>query len=254
MNSSKYIKLPLTFFIFGFINLFFPLIIILTLKYTSGLSFDEILMRVASTNNLLSKIDFWFIFPIAGIAIFIGNKYSYPIIILVNLYSIFSFLIYEKINWGFLSSKLTFSPILLLVFNVIMLFYFLLPEVVKLFYYPGERWWNTKTRYITNIPCSINLQDNNTISECTIRNISLTGAFISGPLPNISYINNVHLIFKFEQYELNILSDLVSQHSTNETTGYGINFKPQKIIEKYKLWKVLKKISKNTDQKQRWEL
>ncbi len=254
MNLINNIRLPLPFIIFGIIHLLFPGIIIIILKESSSLSFDLLIAHINVEATGLSWFNFWLLFPLAGLAIFFAHKVTYPIVIFAHWYSIFSILLKESVDWGFLNETLQFSPFYLFTFNMIMISYFLAPKSAKVFFTAGSRWWDTKTRYITNIPCVVTLNDVQEIKNCFVKNISQSGAFIIGDLPMVKYMNNVMLKFTFQNEEYLFKSDIVGTHATNESNGHGLKFTETALIKKIKLRILIWKISKEADQKQRWEV
>ncbi|HLE10957.1 MAG: hypothetical protein A2504_09090 [Bdellovibrionales bacterium RIFOXYD12_FULL_39_22] len=254
MNIATNIRLPLLFIFLGIIHLLFPWIMLYILKETSTLDWENFMTHVTANTKGISWFNFWLLYPLAGAAIIFAHRFTYPIVIGAHLYSIFSFLLSEHINWGFLTTQINVSPLYIAIFDIGVILYFLAPDSARVFFMAGSRWWDTKTRYVTEIPCSVFLNEIQEIKGCTIRNISQSGVFVMGDLPKVNYMNNVLLKFSFQSKNYNFKCDIVGNHTTNNGLGHGLKFIDNSLAQSWRLRILIWKVSKSSDVKQRWEV
>jgi len=174
-------------------------------------------------NNVKSIFDFWFLFPLGGIALFQMKKWSLPIFITVQLYSIITHLAYEKYTWPYLSEKPLVYSIMLLIINILLIAYIMLPDLRRIFFDKRTRWWETSTRYFINIPCKMTLISSGESFACQLINISITGMFIES---SINLSEKTPLFVKFEYLDTNysMNGQLIHIHSINFKRGLGIKF------------------------------
>ena len=173
----------------------------------------------------LQVFEYFFLFPIAGIAIFAVKKWSFPVFILVELWVLITNLPYlselYQTQQGWLLSFFIFFGTL----NIIVVSYLLLPAVRIAYLDPRIRWWEAKPRYTVSIECEINKQ-----AAGTIRNISKSGVFIAtnNELP----INSeIHLDFtaisplnKSRHFHIQINAIVLHKFKINNHEGYGIRY------------------------------
>ncbi len=253
MFSNQFIQSNKLTIPLGLINFFFPLIAIGIMGMTSNVSFDIIFSKTISLISIYNLINFWILFPIAGICIVLQNRWSYSLVIAIHLFSIFNFLINESLTWEFLDHTLNFSPIILILFNIFNISILLIPSFRDIYFKKKYLGKNTKPRYMVEFNCKISLlDDSNTIIDGIIKNISKTGLFLIAQLPK-DFDANVKIIFDYYDTQYVIDAKIVSQHTTNKVIGYGLKFNHQSFSDKITINKLVKNLLDNHDIKQRWQ-
>ena len=182
----------------------------------------EVITNVYNSDTLIHAFEFFFLFPIAGLAIYSVKKWSFPVFILVEIWVFI-------INAPYLNELYQTNQLWLLGFfalfgiiNLTIVSYLLLPAVRVAYLNSNIRWWEAKPRYTVNIDCRLNNQ-----TAATIKNISMSGVFISTE-NDLPINSNIELEFKFSvpSIALNIKSNVLVLHkfSINGIEGYGARF------------------------------
>ncbi len=239
-------KKPLIIIILGIIHILEPLTKILFLKISTGFSFEVVLDNVFAINGIRSFFEFWMLFPIGGIALLSVKNWSYPVFVAVQIYSLIAHLTYEEYTWPYVQETPILSSIVLVIFNIGMIIYFLIPQTRKPFLDKGVRWWESKQRFAVKIPCKVEGVYTNLNESSQILNISLTGAFIKG----LKHINvNDEILLKFDHFDIpfTVKAVVKSYHEFGGEAGWGIEFVYNDWKERFRLNKLLKmlKISKS---------
>lgn len=180
--------------------------------------------RTTVERYLLYKLDFapWWdllalfaLVPIAGLVIYACKRWSYFVyMVLMSAVALVNY-----INWQS-HPGLFHLPLLLafMVLNIVVVGYFLIPEVRTVYFNERLRWWEADPRYV--------LQTQGTLVTheqyrrlCDIENLSRSGAMVAAGL-GLEKGNNVSLVFDLEGTSFQIRGTIV-----HETDGYvGIQF------------------------------
>ena len=235
---------PLLFIILGIIHLVEPIFKLLYFKATTHFPMHLIIENISQMSGAREVFEFWFLFPIGGIALLGIKKWSYSIFVSVQAYSIFTHLNYESYTWPYVSSTPQWPSLVILACNLAMILYFLLPEIRKPFFDKDMRWWEHRERYTLRVPCSFSSNQNNSLQDAEILNISLSGAFVS--MKQNSFNNGDPIVINLSYIEENISlkGRVVSTHSFDTKNGIGVMFEYETIWEQLHMAKVIKKISK----------
>ncbi len=236
-------KKPLLFITIATLHFIEPLIKILYFKATTPFSYTTILSNIFSISGPKELFEFWLLFPIGGLALMGVKKWSYPVFVGVQVYSIYSHLTYQSFNWPYVSQIPFLSSLALLVINILIIGYFLLPSVREPFFNKGMRWWETKTRFHCHIPCLATLFSQRT-AECEILNISETGAFLN-VRDFVEIGSMIQLDFKYNEHIIKIDAHIASHHSFNHEKGLGVRFKFNNIWEHLAVRRMIKAIAKD---------
>ncbi len=202
-------------------------------SYLSGRSIPDYLMNFS---HPLKLIVFFTFFPIAGFAIYRVKKWSYPVFVIVMLWSFW-------VNFSSFSRYPENYPIFLLsiiyVVNFALVGYFLIPAVREVYFNPRLRWWESKPRYEVEIDVEIDLGFEK--KKAKIKNLSMGGIFLE-PEGSIE-INTVGILrFAIKNYELNLEGKFL-YCNPSVMSGYGVEF--QNLSSKQK--KELKKLTAELD-------
>ncbi len=232
-------KRPLIFIILGIIHLLEPLSKILYLKIETGFSFSKVLENILAIEGLRTNFEFWFLFPIAGIALLTIKKWSYPVFVAVQFYSLISHLSYEEYTWPYVSEVPILSSLILLIFNIGMIVYFALPSVRRPFLDKTIRWWETYKRYAVNIPCEFIALKNSSSFKGEILNISKSGVFATCNNNEVHINDELKVRFHFYNLNFSLKAIIVSKHSYTDKTGWGIQFEFNDWREKFNLSRLI---------------
>lgn len=244
-------KRPLIITILAVIHLIEPLLKIGYLKFETGFEWTVILDNIFSINSPKAFLEFWFLYPIAGVALFFVRQWTYALFVGVQAYSIFAHLTYQKFTWPYVAETPFISHSLLLVFNLLVIAYVLMPEVRKLFFNPAIRWWETPTRYYYELPCSVTFGDSNDLVDINILNISKTGCFIKYPGEVVDG-QPLSLHLTYGTNDITIDAEVVRITEFQGNQGIGVKFHFQNIWQHFTMNNILGDIYRNetTDQQE----
>lgn len=200
-----------------------PLANIFYLKITTAFNFSVIINNLIQINDVKSIFDFWILFPLGGLALVIIKNWSWPIFVIVQLYSVHLHLTYERFTWPYISNHPLPYSIFLLVINIFLIIYVSLPGIRKLFFNRKLRWWETHRRYFINIPCEMTIIDSGEKFSSTLVNISQTGTFIESDV-TLQTNTAVVIDFKYHDNTYSLYGKLISIHVIGGIRGLGIKF------------------------------
>lgn len=238
-------KKPLAIIILGIIHLLEPLSKILVLKFSTGFSFEVVFDNVFAISGIRSFFEFWLLFPIAGVALLSVKNWSYPVFVAVQIYSIATHLTYEEYTWPYVQETPIASSMFLVVFNILMIIYFIIPKTRQPFLDKRIRWWESKQRFAVRIPCAVEGVYTNLSEVTEVLNISLTGAFLKG-LKGINVNDEVNLTFNYYDIDYEVKAIVKSFHEFSGESGWGVEFIFPDWKERFKMNKLMRilKISK----------
>lgn len=221
--------------------LFFSLFLILepfiTIAFIT-LEQDFTYLHVIKRTFELSPIEifnFWLLFPLGGLLLLSIRGYTYIVFILLQVYNLVFHLGYESYTWPYLSEEPTISSIILVVINVIIVIYLLLPDIRKPFFNREMRWWERASRFHIDEPCFVNLKGE--IIKSKLMDISETGALIELKEGNLAEGNFVKLDFNLldKDYNINatVVRKLENEETDSESHQYGLTFNFDNLIQRY---------------------
>lgn len=236
-------KRPLIFVVLAAIHFLEPLFKIFFLKMQTGFEWTVIFDNIFSITSPKAIFEFWLLFPIAGFAIMGAKKWSYPLFVTVQVYSIYAHLTYQKFTWPYVAETPFISHTLLLVFNLLVIAYFLMPDVRRIFFEPGLRWWETPTRFYFDLPCAVTFGDSNDLIDVKIKNISRTGCFISY-MGEFMDGQPLTLHLTYGAHDIKLAAEVVRKSEFQGEQGMGVKFHYQNIWEMVTLRRMLGEIQK----------
>ncbi len=145
LEQSKQ-KRSIPFYILGTLLLIEPLIKVIFLKIDTGFSFGKVFEVVTSIDDPLKFIEFWVLFPMAGLALLKPAAISLFVFATVQLYSVYSYVNYEKFTWPFVQENPHISSALLLCLNLGILAFFLIPENRKPYIFKAKELFRKNKR------------------------------------------------------------------------------------------------------------
>jgi hypothetical protein len=229
---------PLVILVIGLLHLLEPFSKVFYLKVASDFTFVEVIQNILAIEDPMKIFEFWFLFPIGGIALLSVRKWSLPVFFSVQFYSIYSHLLYEKFTWPYVSETPLYSSMFLLLFNIGIMIYFLLPEVRRPFFDHKLRWWEPKLRFNIDIPCALFLKETLDSKQCRIVNISQTGAFICTEW-NLNTDQLITLRFQYMNLYFSLDGRVVNVHSLSGATGFGVKFDYKSIWQNFRMQRLL---------------
>jgi hypothetical protein len=165
----------------------------------------------------------FFLFPLAAFAILSVRKWSYLVYLSCMIFS--AYMGYRgRVEYPnfFSLGLLTFGYCL----TVLIVAYFLLPEVRLAYLDPQQRWWEVQPRYRVSVPAKIaSLTPSKGELEwinCTVLDLSLGGAFIL-PEKSLEVKDSVRLKMPMLHQEFEVAGS-VAHFSKKDIEGYGIQF------------------------------
>ena len=167
-------------------------------------------------SSLLRFFSLYLLFPIGGFFIYQCKKWSYYCYFATMLFAIW--LNYNE--WK--ETPFLYDPLYVMGFfsiNTLLLGYFLVPSVRKIYMTERLRWWETDARYLVEMEGKLASQDHKDDIEVTVRNLSLGGALIDVDQELITG-NSVTLTFEHEGRSVRLPAEVRNRRGFN----YGITF------------------------------
>lgn len=212
---------PIIFTVLSVLCLIEPVIKVLYFKAATDFDFMVIIANVMARNTFREVMDFWLVFPIAGMLILKLRKFTYFAFMGVLLYIIHNIVTYEKYTWPYNSDEpFIYNKIVAFVAMGVFV-YFLSPKARQPFFDRRVRWWEPKTRYTVNMNCK--LDNGHLVFPSSIMNISHTGAFI-GYSPYIKVGDKMQIEFNFLSNVITLPIEVMNEHSILGQKGFGIRF------------------------------
>jgi hypothetical protein len=235
-------KKPLIFTILSILFLIEPAIKVLYFKASTQFDFLVIFANIKARNTFMEVVDFWLIFPIAGILITRLRKWTYFAFLAVLSYINYNIFTYEKYTWPYNSDSPFMYNYVIAMMSVIVTAYFLMPKVREPFFNRNVRWWENKARYNVQIACK--LQSNSLTFPGQILNISQSGAFIEDS-KYMKVGDSLQLDFNFLGQTITIPVQVMNKHSVGTVTGYGVKFNFVSFRQSIVVTKVIKVLKKS---------
>lgn len=209
-----------------------PLFKILYLKISTGFNFETVFNTILSIESFKHFIEFWFIFPLAGLLLLSFKKIAYFLFLGIQIYIIYLHLTYESFTWPYVNeSPLLFSSTLLYV-NVFLIFYLSLPKVRRPFFDKSIKWWATPKRYEIKIPCSL-LWEGHEVKGRTL-NISRSGMFFQTN-EHVGVDRDVYVKFDHQKFNFTFRASVIHERTFKGEYGVGIHFKLWQFGDYYKV-------------------
>lgn len=198
-----------------------PLMKVLYFKAATSFDLSVIFANLRAHEGFLEVLDFWLIFPIAGLLIMRLRMWTYFGFISILGYNIFRMMTYEKYSWPYYSDKPFAYNYIVVGLSAAVILYFLSPSVRRPFFDRRARWWETMKRHQVEIDCDLRNEDSHFSSQ--VLNISKNGAFIhySAFLPRGAIFM---LRFTLLGHAFDLPVEVTSRHDYNSASGYGVRF------------------------------
>lgn len=230
---------PFIFTLLSILCLIEPVMKILYFKAVTHFDFLVILANLQAHESFFEVVDFWFIFPLAGLLIMRLRKWTYFAFISVLAYNIFRIFTYEKYAWPYYSETPFAYNYVVVALSAAVILYFLSPQVRQPFFDRRVRWWETIKRHHVDLPCGLRNEDSHFSSR--IMNVSKNGAFIeySAFLPRGSIFM---LKFEFFGHSFDIPVEITSRHDYAGQNGYGVRFLFPSFQDRFLMGRLVKRL------------
>ena len=169
------------------------------------------------TSSTWGLIDFFVLLPLAGIALYLCKKWSYPVFLVIAGTTVYSnFTTYQQYSDMFTLNMFLITFIL----DAVFVGYFLIPAVRAPYIDPRLRWWESKPRYLIRFRTI--LTNSQKKSNGVMMDISQGGAFVKTSSP-LNTQEPVRLSFSVLGKEFNVKGQIVYQRQ-GKVPGYGVQF------------------------------
>ena len=233
---------PLIFSILSVLCLIEPVIKVLYFKAITHFDFVVILSNLQERNTFREVVDFWLIFPIAGLLITRLRKWTYFSFMGVLAYINYNIFTYEKYTWPYNSDTPFMYNYVVALMSVAVFAYFLSPSVREPFFERRVRWWEPKARYNVQFPCK--LQSSHLTFPTQIMNISQSGAFVQES-KYMKIGDHLTMEFNFLGQTITVPVEVVHKHSSHNLVGFGLKFTFKSFRQSLAMTKVINVLKKS---------
>lgn len=208
-------KKPWSIIVLSVLHWISPIGNILVNAYQTQVSVPEFVSALFIPGNEIHFFVLVLLPLISGFCIFHCRKWSYAVYIcLMIIPFIYSFM---TLKGNYELYDVTFRLLVYFV-NVLIVGYFMMPNIRNIYFNPRIRWWQTDPRFETDFLAEIFLQDEK-IGSGQIKNISVGGFFIA-MTEALELEKNVNIRFSSEEQKFDIVGRPVF-HRTFAPAGYG---------------------------------
>lgn len=214
---------PKSFYLLAALLLLEPIIKIFYMKISTGFDFDVVFRTIFSIEGIITNFEFWFMFPLAGVALISQKSWSFAVFMMVQVYSLFSLFYYTEFTWPYVADSPHMSASFLILLNTAVVLYFLVPEHRRPFWNRSQKLWRNTSRYATNLP--IFFTNGRDKSYTSITNISKSGAYFMSN-ENIAVGEKTKLQFFIAGKVHEVEATVKRTHQTEQSNqyGYGVEF------------------------------
>jgi len=234
------IQRPIILKLFALFLFLDPFLRIIFLSIENDFTLLEIFMKTF-TLPTFDMINFWLIFPLSGLLVLSVKLYSYCLFMLLQSYSLYFHLNYESYSWPYLAKNPSFSAYILLLINIFIVIYLLMPRSREVFFDKTLRWWERGSRYTINEPCFIRVLDQDI--HGTVVDLSFGGALLKLD-KNIDVGSYVQIDFDIMGKNVSLNAQVVRILRIENEIRHGIQFTFDSLLKKYKLKFLMFSISK----------
>ncbi len=209
-----------------------PLIKIIYLKFQTGFDWEILMRTIFSIEGIINNFEFWALFPLAGYALISMKSWSFPFFIALQIYALYSYFTYEKFTWPYVDQTPHISVTFLLMFNSLLVFYFMIPANLRPFWSRMRRIWRNTSRYSTSLHAQIRIGQDKKINTL-ITNLSEGGAFFTLE-ENLPLGQRLKIDITVDKKKVNLDAIIRRAQLANDEiqVGYGVEFKYKSKEEK----------------------
>lgn len=172
------------------------------------------------TKSPYSIFIYFFSCPVAGIAIWAVRRWSVSAFLSIVGLTLIEHVRDRLHHPAHFSTSLTIA---LMVLNILVVVYFLVPSVRTAYLDPKIRWWEAHPRYDVHWNCIV--QQDGVMNEAVVANFALGGVLLSLPEGSLLKLENpFHLKFVFENYSFHLLGKIRYEKHIEDKVRYGVQF------------------------------
>ncbi len=187
------------------------------LLISSMLSGQSVISYISNFDSLFRAIAFFTFFPIAGFAIYKVRRWSYPVFVIVMLWS---FWVNYQSFANFPGSFPVFLLAVIYLVNFALVAYFLIPAVREVYFNERLRWWESKPRYDLEAPLEVVFEGQKRTGK--LKNLSVGGVFLE--LDEAIEVNSDgRLLFTVRDYPFELEGKFLYKNPKIQA-GYGVQF------------------------------
>lgn len=157
--------------------------------------------------------------PCAGVALLMFRKWSYPIFVGAISWATF------RTAWSWYNYPNAASPFIfvsVIVLDLLLVSYFLIPAVRAAYFNRNLRWWETKARFPFEIETNVTLKDQEKSEKGKVVNISEGGIFLLFK-PSLESDQELKLSFQRGEEAFELDGKIVRKME-KPASGYGVEF------------------------------
>lgn len=220
---------PWPLIVLALLHLFAPVGNIIANSIFANVSIGTYMNALFHPDELLRTFIFLGIPVVGGALIYICKKWSYYLYLLLM---IFPFL-YSYMSWQAQPTlQLGVYLIAFYLINLLVVGYFILPQVRQVYFDPRLRWWETKPRFKAEFETDFRWVDQKSKGE--IKNLSEGGLFIETDL-KMNTLGRIDVDFKYKDQMYALRGEIVYSKPSNGRMGYGISLSDEdKQVESVK--------------------
>jgi|SRR5690554_2554664 len=230
-------KRPLIFSLITSFCFFEPLAKLLYFKASTQFEWEIILSNLLSRNTFWDIVNFWLIFPLAGLTLIKIRVWSYGLFMVLMSYNIYSLVTYEAYSWPYNNHMPHAYNLFLTVVCLGIIVAFCFPKIRRPFFDRRARWWEPQKRH--NIFLETELKSSFDTVHSIITNISTTGAFVL-ILEDLIIGDRFMVNFRIMDEVFACEVEVIHQLNNGTINGYGVKFINMSFKSRDRLGKVLK--------------
>ncbi len=230
---------PIIFTLLTFLCLAEPLMKVLYFKVHTQFDLSIIMGNLLVRNGVREVLDFWLIFPIAGLLIMKLRRWSYFSFMGVLSYIVYNIIFYEKYSWPYYSESPLMYHYVVVGLSSCIFVAFLSPKVREPFFDRRVRLWECMERFPVRVQCSI--KDGPNYYQAELLNISRTGAFMTHHGP-IGMGENMELSFTYAGMTIELPIEIVHSFPFNQQSGIGVRFQFSSIPQYFRVVRVMREL------------
>lgn len=190
-------------------------------SYASQQSMGEVLVVLWSSSDLLTRFDFFFLPILMAIFVYRLDRASYMALIGLCIYNVFT----NYLSWKQFSTQVPFTMMLLVnLFSVVLVAYLLMPQVRAYFFDARLRWWESKPRYLVQVPARIRIAGSEPIFS-PLRDLALGGTAVDFPDETLAIGDTFWMDFTLDRTPISVKGEAVYKIRLAEGGfRYGIRF------------------------------
>jgi hypothetical protein len=214
------LRRPIILKIFAIFLFLDPLLRVCLMSIEREFTFFEVINKTLEL-SLNDFCNFWFLFPISGLLLLGVKVYSYILFIIIQFYSLYFHLNYESYSWPYLAKTPSTTAYLLLMINLFMVIYLLMPRSREIFFNKDLRWWERGSRFTINEPCFLKVGSSEIHGK--VCDLSFGGALLELD-QHIDTGHSVELEFEILTRPVSLQASVIRLVQVEGVQKYGVQF------------------------------